>query len=321
MGETIDRLVVLDHKPHGIPASEYVAALESRLPEVEVDLASLPAEQRRAVADAPVVTSNRFDEDLLTAAEELRLFACTYAGVDHLPLAAFEERGVTVTNAAGVHGPPVAEQVLAWLLSVERGLLDEARRREARREWSHFQAPGELRGSTVTVVGLGAIGTAIVERLEGFGVDTVGVRYTPAKGGPTDEVVGHDEFADVLPRTDHLVLACPLTEETRGLVGEAELGLLPPDAVLVNVARGPVVDTDALVATLRRSGLRAAALDVTDPEPLPEDHPLWTLSDVHITPHVAGYTPHYLERCADILAENVRRVAETGSFEDLRNEV
>jgi phosphoglycerate dehydrogenase-like enzyme len=134
-------------------------------------------------------------------------------------------------------------------------------------------------------------------------------------------VVGYDDLAAVLPRTDHLVLACPLTEATRGLVGEAELDPLPPEAVLVNVARGPVVDTDALVATLRRNRLRAAALDVTDPEPLPEDHPLWTLSNVHITPHTAGYTPHYFERCADILAENVRRVNETGSFDDLRNAV
>ncbi|MFB6205582.1 MAG: D-2-hydroxyacid dehydrogenase [Haloglomus sp.] len=320
MPEIVENIAVLNHKPHGIPATEYVSDLEARLPDVDVTLASTPDERRRALADAEVATCNALDADLLSAADALRLFACTYAGVDHLPMEALRERDVAVTNASGVHGPCAAEQVLAWLLSVTRG-FDEARRRQDRREWAHFQAPGELHGSTVTVVGLGAIGTAVVERLQGFGVDTVGVRYTPEKGGPTDEVVGYDDLPEVLPRTDQLVLACPLTDATRELVGETELEALPPDAVLVNVARGSVVDTEALVSSLRRSHLRAAALDVTDPEPLPEDHPLWTLSNVHITPHTAGYTPHYFERCADILAENVRRVNETGSFDDLRNQV
>jgi phosphoglycerate dehydrogenase-like enzyme len=328
MSDSISKIAVLQHKPHGIPASEYVDALAERLPDVDVTLAATPAEQREAVAEAPVVTSNDLDPALLAAADDaaddaadgMRLFACTYAGVDHLPMDDLHERGVTITNASGVHGPNVAEHVLGWLLTTVRR-LDEGFRRQGRREWRHFQAAGELQGSTVTVVGLGSLGEAIVERLAGFGVETVGARYTPAKGGPTDEVVGYDDLPSVLPRTDHLVLACPLTDETRGLVDGAALDLLPPDATLVNVARGPVVDTDALVATLRGNGLHAAALDVTDPEPLPEGHPLWTLANVLLTPHVAGHTPHYFERCADILAENVRRVEETGAFEELRNEV
>ena len=101
--------------------------------------------------------------------------------------------------------------------------------------------------------------------------------------------------------------ACPLTDETRGLVGREEFVTLPPNAVLVNVARGPVVDTDALVTALRGNWVRGASLDVTDPEPLPPDHPLWGLDDVLITPHNAGHTPQYYERLADIVAENVRR--------------
>ncbi|WP_434084114.1 D-2-hydroxyacid dehydrogenase [Haloglomus halophilum] len=316
----MSELSVLQHKPHGMPATEYADALRERLPDVTVTLAATPAERRRAVADAPVVTSNDLDAELLDAADDLGLFACTYAGVDHLPLEALRERDVAVTNASGVHGPNVAEHVIGWLLTMVRR-LDEGLRRQQRREWSHFQAAGELQSSTVTVVGLGAIGEAIVERLAGFGVETVGVRYTPGKGGPTDEVVGYDALPEVLPRTDHLVLACPLTDATRGLVDGTALELLPPDATLVNVARGPVVDTDALVETLRRNRLHAAALDVTDPEPLPEGHPLWTLENALLTPHTAGHTPHYFERCADILAENVRRVNESGAFEGLRNEV
>jgi phosphoglycerate dehydrogenase-like enzyme len=180
-----------------------------------------------------------------------------------------------------------------------------------------------MAGSTATVVGLGPIGEAIVRRLEGFDVDTVGVRYTPEKGGPTDEVVGFEDapLDDALARTDYLFLACPLTDTTRGLIDESAFATLPPDAAIVNVARGPVIDTDALVDAIRSNGIRGAALDVTDPEPLPEEHPLWSFENVLITPHNAGYTPNYYERVADILARNLERIADTGSYDDLENRV
>jgi phosphoglycerate dehydrogenase-like enzyme len=173
----------------------------------------------------------------------------------------------------------------------------------------------------VTVVGLGAIGQAIVERLAGFGVETLGVRYSPEKGGPTDEVLGFEELHDALARTEYLALACPLTEETRGLIDTAAFETVPSEAVLINVARGPVVETDALVAALRSNAIRGAALDVTDPEPLPRDHPLWTFENALITPHSAGHTPQYYDRLADIVATNLERVAESGEYEGLENQV
>jgi phosphoglycerate dehydrogenase-like enzyme len=311
-------IVVLGTGVHGRPIEEYVAALRERLPDRDVRLAQTPTQQRELVASAPVVTGLEMDEDLLAAAESLELFACLYAGVGHLPLSAFEDRGVAVTSAAGVHGPNVAEYAIGQLLAFASD-LHRGWQRQRRREWRHFQTR-ELQGATVTVVGLGAIGTAIVDRLEPFGVETVGVRYSPEKGGPTDEVVGFDGdgLYEAVARTDYLVLACPLTDTTEGLVDASVLDTLPPEAVLVNVARGPVVDTDDLVAALQRNRLRGAALDVTDPEPLPEDHPLWTLTNVSITPHNAGDTPEYYERVADILAENVRRRTE-GTETELRN--
>ena len=123
--------------------------------------------------------------------------------------------------------------------------LDEGRRRQRRREWRSFQSFTELAGSTVTVVGLGAIGETIVERLEGFDVETIGVRHTPPKGGPTDEVLGYDGLQEALIRTDVLVLSCPLTGTTEGFIRAAEFEALPSDAIVVNVARGGVVDTEA----------------------------------------------------------------------------
>jgi len=313
-------VAVLDHDAHGIPAADYVALLRRRLPDYTIRLASTPEERRDLLAEATVVAGKNIAVEDLERAANLRLFACNTAGVDHLPLDELAERGVAVTNAAGVHGPNVAEHVLGWVLTFARR-LDEGRRRQQRREWRRFQSFTELAGSTVTVVGLGAIGETVVERFDGFDVDTVGVRHTVSKGGPTDEVVGYGDLLDVLPETDVLVLACPLTETTDRLVGEAELDALPTDAIVVNVARGGVVDTEALVAALRGNQIHGAGLDVTDPEPLPSDHDLWGFENVFLTPHVAGHTPNYWERRADILVENLVLAAETGEYGDLRNQV
>jgi phosphoglycerate dehydrogenase-like enzyme len=316
-------IVVLRAKPHGMPAEDYLHLLRDRLPDHSVELARTPREERELIADADVATGIRFDPELLDHAAELRLFACGAAGVDHLPLERLAEAGVAVTNASGVHGPNIAEHVLGSLLVFARG-LHRAWRRQERAEWRHEQSFGELQGSTVTVVGLGAIGEAIVDRLSPFGVHTIGVRHTPEKGGPADEVVGYRSrpFHDALARTDYLVLACPLSETTRGLVGEEELRTLPASAVLVNIARGPVVDTEALVDALRNfSQLRGAALDVTDPEPLPNDHPLWDLGNVLLTPHCAGDTPQYWERLTDIVVENVERIESTRTYDGLQNQV
>ncbi|GAA0715844.1 D-2-hydroxyacid dehydrogenase [Halorubrum trapanicum] len=313
-------VAVLDHDAHGIPAAEYADLLARRLPDREVRLARTPAETDRYLREATVVAGKSIDGAAAASAENLRLFACNSAGVDHLPLDALAERGVAVTNASGVHGPNIAEHVLGWLLTFARR-LDEGRRRQRRREWRRFQSFTELAGSTVAVVGLGSIGEAIVARLEGFDVETVGARYSPEKGGPTDEVIGYGDLPEALPRTDALVLACPLTETTEGLVDAAALDALPTDAIVVNVARGGVIDTPALVDALRSNALHGAALDVTDPEPLPSDHDLWGFENVFLTPHVAGHTPKYWERRADILVENLERVAETGAYEGLRNQV
>ncbi|WP_137286546.1 NAD(P)-dependent oxidoreductase [Halorussus salinisoli] len=317
MQETPD-VVVLREGTEGLSMESYAEELRDRLPGRNVALARTPAQERELVADARVVTGITVDEELLSDADRLELFACTFAGTDHVPMDAFADRGVAVTNAGGIHAPGIAEQAIGNVLAFTRR-LHEGWRRKQNREWRHFQS-SELTGSTVTVVGLGSIGQAVVQRLDGFEVETIGVRYTPDKGGPTDEVVGFEEEAihDAFSRSEYVVVACPLNDMTRGLVGEEELATLPTDAVVVNTARGPIVDTDALVSALRSNKIRGAALDVTDPEPLPEDHPLWNLENCLITPHTGGHTPKHWERLADIVARNVDRL---DSGEELENQV
>ena len=314
-------VVVLRSKPHGIPSAACAEALRERRPDREIRTARTPRDERELVREARVAVGLDIDPDLVEASERLRLFACGAAGVGHLPMGVLEANGVAVTNASGIHAPNMAEQVIGYILAFARR-LHEGWRRKRNREWRHFKAT-ELNGSTVTIVGLGPIGRATAERLVPFDVETIGVRYTPEKGGPTDEVIGYnaDDLHEAYARTDYLVIACPLTDTTRGLVDEEAFATLPPGAVLVNVARGPVVDTDALVGALRDNQVRGAALDVTDPEPLPPEHPLWTLGNVMITPHNAGHTDAYWERLADVLARNLDRIEETGSYDDLENQV
>jgi phosphoglycerate dehydrogenase-like enzyme len=308
-------VAVLREGTEGLDTRAYAAALRDE--GLTVARAGTPAEERRLVGEAPVVTGVRTDPGLVEAFDGVRLFAAASSGTGHLPVDRMTDRGVAVTNASGIHAPGIAEQVCAHLLTFARG-LHRAPRRQERREWRHWQA-GELGGSTVTVVGQGAVGTAVVERLDGFGVEAVAVRWSPEKGGPADEVVGYDALHDALARTDYLVLACPLTDATRGLVDAAALATLPPAAVLVNVARGGVVDHDALAAALGEEALRGAALDVTDPEPLPADSPLWGFENCLITPHVGGSTPRHWDRLAAVVAGNVRTLAAGGDPADLRN--
>ncbi len=312
-------IVVLRGNVHGTEITTYAETLRNRLEGVDVRVAETPQAERNLLAEAEIATGLSITEEQLAHADELELFACAFAGTGHLPLEALSNAGVAVTNASGVHGPNIAEHVIGAILSFTRRFHVGARR-QRRREWRSYQTH-ELQGSTVTVVGLGAIGEAVCSRLEPFGVERLGVRYSPEKGGPVEEVFGFDEIHAALARTDYLVLACPLTEETRGIIDASTLETLPASAVLINVARGPVVDTEALVSTLQLNGLRGASLDVTDPEPLPESHPLWTFENVQITPHNSGYTPVYFDRLADILASNIERIEETGRYEDLENQV
>lgn len=311
-------ILVLPPGVHGQPIEDYANELETTLPEQEITVARTTATRRELLAGAEIVSGGVLSEEDLAYAPDLEWFACLYSGTNHLPLDALADRDVIVTNASGVHGPIIAEYVVGSILAMVHR-FDRGQRRQRRNEWRAYGSQ-ELAGDTVTIVGLGAIGKATVERLAGFDVTTIGIRHSPEKGAPTDRVYGYDQdaFEAALARTDHLVLACPLTDTTRGLIGRDELLTLPPSATVTNVARGAVVDTDALVYALQRKHIQAATLDVSDPEPLPGDHPLWDIETVRITPHVAGETPMYYQRRAALLATNLRRLT---AGQDLENTV
>lgn len=209
--------------------------------------------------------------------------------------------GVTLCNARGVHDASTAELAVALVTASLRGLSDFVREQD-RGAWSHVRRPA-LADRRVLVVGAGSVGQAIAARLRPFETDVV-VMGRQARDG----VVGVADLEVVLPDVDVVVLAVPLTTETNRMFDAAQLARMKDGALLVNVSRGPVVDTEALLAELLSTRL-SAALDVTDPEPLPADHPLWSAPQVLITPHVGGDTSAFLPRAWDLLGSQLSRYA------------
>ncbi len=210
------------------------------------------------------------------------------------------------TSATAAYGPSVAEHAVALLLAGVRALPEQLRATS----WDAAEIEphvGTLRGTTVAIVGAGGIGRAMVPMLTAFGAEVLAVNRSGREVEGAVETWTSDRLPEVWDRADHVVIAAPATSETANLVGGAELAALGPDAWLVNIARGSLVDTDALVAALRCGEIGGAALDVTDPEPLPTGHPLWDLPNAIITPHVANPSAAQLPLLAEHVAANVRR--------------
>jgi len=216
-------------------------------------------------------------------AEKLRWIVTAGAGVDFFPLEVLRERGVVITKGTGINAPPIAEYLVMAMLAIAKGYRDVVRAQD-RREWL-WDSPGkrQLAGSRALIIGYGAIGQELARRLAGFDV-----AVTPVRRSGADGALLPDQWRARLGEFDWVVLAAPSTAETERMIGAAELAAMKPQAVLVNVARGTLVDQDALVAALVEKRIAAALLDVTDPEPLPQDHPLWGLDNAHITMHLSG---------------------------------
>lgn len=267
----------------------------------------------RAVGNAEVYLGYGVPRELLAAAPRLRWAHSGSAGVGGSLYPEMRESPVVLTNSAGVHAEPIADTVLAMVMHFARG-LDWAVRAQAERRWAPepwLAADSPVRetcDSTLGIVGLGGIGRAVARRAAALGMRVMATRRSSTEGpGGVTVLAGDGALARLLPECDYLVVAVPQTESTRGLLGAAELALLPPHAVVVNVARGKVVDEAALADALAGGRLRGAGLDVFAHEPLPPESPLWTLSNVLVTPHVSGTSHGFWRREARLVVENLRR--------------
>lgn len=261
--------------------------------------------------------------ELLREGPSLRWVHSGAAGVRGSLTPEMRASDVVFTNSAGIHGPPVAETVIGYLLHFARGIDHVVRsQHEGRWDKSVFDAADapvrELSASTVGVVGLGGIGREVADRARALGARVVGIRRRAEPVAGVELCTGDDALERLLRTSDYVVLTVPETDETTGLMDADALAQMGDDAVLVNVSRGGLVDDEALVAALEAGRLRGAALDAFSTEPLPADHPFWTAPRILITPHTSAYTHRFWEREGDLLLDNLKRYR---AGEPLRNVV
>lgn len=294
---------------------------------------------REVAPDVEIVNRGRLDEDPellgrigmvygglktkeLERASSLRWLQTTSAGVNSLLSPALQESELIVTNASGIHAAPIAEQMFGMVLVVTRG-LHRAWEAQGERAWKQGEVGAGLSllsGKTLGVLGVGAIGGHAARIGQAFGMTVVGLRHS-GEAHPHVETMYTDTDEDraaFLGRCDVVMNTLPETKATKGFLGETEFAALKRGAIIVNAGRGATIDTEALLGALSSGQVSAACLDVTDPEPLPSDHPLWTTSGVFITPHTSGSRPDYDERADDIFIDNLRRFL---SGEELENVV
>lgn len=280
------------------------------------DGAQAPSEEAlRWIPEAEVYVGFGMPRPLFLAGPKLKWVHTGTAGVASLLFDEMHARDVQLTNAAGVYGPTIAEHTLAGVLHFLRAfdLADELRR-EQRFDQSAFAHPRaavrEIDELNVLVIGAGGIGSEIATRFSALGARVVGVRRRPGLGVPPGfaEVHGLSEIDGLLPNADVVVLATPLTDETRQLLHADRVALLHPGTILVNVARGALVDEDAMIQALRAGRIRGAVLDVFAKEPMAEESPLWHLPNVLWTPHVSGVSPRrFWDRLQALILDNWER--------------
>jgi len=292
-----------------------LTTLRARFPAVSFAPADDRATLAREAADADVFYGFECPPEIVAEAPRLRWIQSVSAGIERNLSPEVIARGIAVTNGSGIASAGIAEHVIAMMLALARNLhVAFALQREARWDRPAVMAGSgtpvrEIGGSRIAVLGLGPIGATVARHAAALGATVRGMRrHPPARAdAPYEAVVGSDGLDALLGWADFVVLAVPHTPDTERMIGARELGLMRRDAYLVNIARGSVVDEEALVDALRRGAIAGAGLDVFREEPLPATSPLWQLPNVLVTPHVAGVTPHYFQRALALFVENLER--------------
>ena len=311
---TVQVLEFIRH-PDGVwnlPA-EQLDPLRAEFPSVRFTSARDRSEVDRLMPESEIVLGWALSRENLSTARALRWVHVTAAGVGSLLFPEFVESPVVLTNGRGMHAAAMAEHTLAVMLPFVRKLhLARDAQRERRWNqggiWTHHPSIGELAGGTLGLIGFGSVGQAIAVRARALGLGVLAVRRHPARDpSPADAQWGTDRLGELLERSDWVVLAAPLTNETRAMIGARELAQMQPHAVLVNLGRGSLVEEHALIEALAAGRIAGAALDVFESEPLPPESPLWSMPQVIVTPHVSGLGPRYWERAIALFRDNLRR--------------
>ncbi len=292
------------------PPDPILASLRKTLPDLDAVVA--PGDKfilALPTADAAIAWSMTPDE--YAAATSLQWFQSIGAGVDRVLLPGMRENGLIVTNTSGIHASNISEHVLAMMLALARRFpfLMRSQVERAWRDDEGRQGVFELNGQTLLVVGYGDIGQALATKASALGMRVIAVKRRSGVEPPAnvDMLGGYEHLPAFVAQADHVAICLPQTPETIGLFDADLIARMKPGSYLYNIGRGPIIDTDALVEAIESGHLGGAGLDVTEPEPLPGDSPLWDRENVLITMHTAGATPQFWPRIVGIIIENVKR--------------
>lgn len=292
----------------------FLGKLHSEFPQIEIVHKPDYDDVEEYLRDSEIIFSFSLRPEQFRLAQNLRWVHAPTAAVHQLLFPELAKSQVILTNAHEVHGPVVAEHVIALIFALAKkipqaALLQQKRTWGQDAIWNDGPRPREIAGSTLGLIGLGSIGRNVARMASALGMRVIAVREHPEKEKPDGVAAVYDpaQINDVLPQSDYLVVAAPLTEATRGLINANRLAAMRQDAYLINVGRGPQVDEAALADALRNRRIAGAALDVFEQEPLPPESPLWPLENLLVTPHTAGLTEKLWQRHYELFSENLRR--------------
>lgn len=286
-----------------------LARLRAQFPSVDFHYCMDDAAWMQSAPKANIILSKRWPAEAMKQTHALRWVQAGTAGVDHLLRSDLPGRGVTITNSSGAHGDPISELILAHMLAFATGLNTAIRAQGERRyiQKEVAQTKFELVGQTLCVIGLGDIGGALARKADALGMRVIGVRRSTQLVPGVSQVFTTSQLSGALGQADHVALCLPLTNHTRHYIGADELKAMRPTAYIYNVGRGASIDESALVEALKNGVIAGAGLDVTDPEPVPQDSPLWQMPNVILSQHTSGTSPHNANRVTELFAANLAR--------------
>jgi D-2-hydroxyacid dehydrogenase (NADP+) len=313
------RLLLLLEMPREIQ-EQYYQRLKSQFQHVTIDLVDHHSKVGPYISDADILVTfaPMLTNEVLRPAEKLRWVQALGTGVDNLIDLPSLRPDVIITNVHGIHGPAMSEAAIMAMLALSRNFPQVVRNQD-RHLWKRWPA-SLLDGKTVGILGVGAISEALAARCKALGMQVAGISSVKRDVANFDWMYGRDEMLAAVKDFDYFVILTPYSSKTRNIVNVSILSSMKPTAYLINLARGGVVDEDALITALQNGQIAGAALDVFREEPLPEDHPFWGMKNLIVTPHLAGFHDRYASQALPIVEENIRKFL-TGDFEHMVNVV
>lgn len=283
----------------------HLKKFKSKFPQVEFIVDKDDSDESLLnLADIWVTYGFEMKKGRIERAENLKWLMAYGAGVDKLPAEEIIKKNILVTNVSGIHRHAIGEQVFTYILSHARRAI-EFTRQQKQGDWDRKVKPSSLYGKTIGIIGVGAIGQEIARKAKAFDMTVLGVRRSGKNVEFVDEMYPMEGLDKLLEKSDYVVMVLPLTSETKHIMDRAAFEKMKEDSYFVNIARGEVVDTEALLWALGENKIAGAGLDVFEEEPLPKDHPLRYMDNVIMTPHIAGIFPGYLSRANEIFLHNL----------------